>query len=284
MVERVGADLGPRMLLKGKRALVTGAGGRLGRAITAVLVREGAAVAAVDLNQASVEAAVRDHPPERVRALTADVSDKDQVDKAVSAAESALGPVDVLVNSHGIFPNCALLDVTVEEWDRVFVVNTRGTMLTCQALGRRWVERGTHGAIVNISSGAASSARLGGGHYAGSKAAVNLLTHALAIELGPKGIRVNAIEPGLILDEVVDEKNWDGQHPYVRLSVQGTPLGRTGRPEDIAETAAFLASDRSAWTTGAILAVTGGSHCGRTQMPITRGGLVATGESQRGDA
>lgn len=266
------------MLIEGRRALITGAGGRIGRAITEVFLREGAAVAALDLNLAGVQAAIHGQPAERARAFEADVSDEAQVETAVRSAEDSLGPLDILVNCHGIFPNTPVLDVTVDEWDSVFAVNVRGTMLTCRALGRRWVQRGTPGAIVNISSGAATSARVGNAHYAGSKAAVNLLTHTLAIELGPHNIRVNAIAPGLLLDEVVDESNWDERRPYVKLSAQSTPLRRTGRPEEIAEGAAFLACDRSGWTTGAILEITGGSHCGRTQMPPTQA-LVTDGGS-----
>jgi NAD(P)-dependent dehydrogenase (short-subunit alcohol dehydrogenase family) len=142
-------------------------------------------------------------------------------------------------------------------------------MLTCQALARRWVDAGTGGAIVNISSAAATSGRAGGAHYSGSKAAVNMLTRIFAIELGQYGIRVNAIAPGLVLDKVITEESEDN-HPYVNLTLKGTPMGRTGSPFDIAEAAAFLASDRSGWTTGAILEVTGGTHTGRTHMPFTR--------------
>jgi NAD(P)-dependent dehydrogenase (short-subunit alcohol dehydrogenase family) len=156
----------------------------------------------------------------------------------------------------------------VAEWDHTFAVNVRGMMLCCQAVGRRWVQRGTKGSIVNLSSGASRSARPGSAHYAGSKAAVNLLTEVLATELGPQGIRVNAVLPGLVMDEVMAAEDPD-KHPYVNLMLSLTPLGRTGAPLDIAEAVAFLASDRSGWTTGAMLEVTGGSHCGRTNAPLT---------------
>jgi NAD(P)-dependent dehydrogenase (short-subunit alcohol dehydrogenase family) len=163
-----------------------------------------------------------------------------------------------------------VLDVTVEEWDRVFAVNVRGTMLCCQAVARQMVARGARGAIVNVSSGASTSARAGAAHYCGSKAAVNMLTEVLATELGPHGIRVNAVAPGLVLDDVVTKGDRVG-HPYVRDMLAATPLGRTGSPEDIASAVTFLASDRSAWITGEVLYVTGGTHCGRTHMaPATQ--------------
>jgi NAD(P)-dependent dehydrogenase (short-subunit alcohol dehydrogenase family) len=196
------------------------------------------------------------------------VASPEDVELAVAEAESRLGPVDVLVNAAGIFPNHVLVEMPLEEWDRVFAVNVRGTMLACRTLARRWIERGTRGAIVNVSSGAATSARAGSSHYCGSKAAVNMLTHVLAIELGRHGIRVNAVAPGLVLDEVVTAHERD-QHPYIGAMLDATPMGRTGSPDDIAETAAFLASERSAWTTGGIVEVTGGSHCGRPHLAPT---------------
>lgn len=256
-------------LLEGRTALVTGGGGRLGRVIAATLQREGATVAVADLTQEAARGTVAVLPDGSAVAVEGDVADERDVERMVADASEALGPVDVLVNAHGIFPNQPLVDMDVDEWDRVFAVNVRGSMLTCRALARRWLEAGTRGAIVNISSGAATSARAGGSHYTGSKAALNMLTEVLAIELGPHGIRVNAVAPGLILDEVLTEEQED-QHPYVTMMLNGTPLRRTGRPEDVAESVAFLASDRAPWTTGAILYVTGGSHCGRPHVPLTR--------------
>jgi NAD(P)-dependent dehydrogenase (short-subunit alcohol dehydrogenase family) len=104
-------------------------------------------------------------------------------------------------------------------------------------------------------------------HYAASKAAVNMLTEAMAVDLGPYGIRVNAVAPALVLDEVYTSERPE-QPAYINFVIHGTPLGRTGSPADIAEAVAFLASDRSAWTTGAILDITGGAHCARrSQAP-----------------
>ena len=260
------------LLLKDKVALVTGGAGRLGRATAEIFLREGAAVVLADIDAAKVRRVADELGkayPGKLAAVAGDQSNPDDAARFVIEAEQALGLPDVLVNAHGIFPNCPMLEVTVEEWDSVFTVNTRGTMLTCQALARRWIDAGVKGSIINISSGAARSGRPGGGHYSGSKAAVEIMTHIFATELGPHGIRVNAIAPGLVLDNVMTEES-DDAHPYVNLTLRGTPIGRTGSANDIGEAAAFLASDRSEWTTGAILEVTGGTHCGRTHMPLTR--------------
>jgi len=257
--------------LAGRVAMVTGGAGRLGRAISVELAHAGAAVGIVDARADAAAAVVATIVKTGARSTraAADVSKTDDVERAVDAIERELGPIDVLVNVAGIFPNTPLLEMDDDEWDRVFDVNTRGTMVCCRAVARRLVRRGAPGAIVNISSGAATSARAGGAHYTGSKAAVNLLTHVLAIELGPHRIRVNAVAPGLILDEVLRDGGAEDSE-YVRLMLRGTPLRRTGSPEDIAPAVVFLASDRSPWTTGAILEITGGSHCGRPHVPLSR--------------
>jgi NAD(P)-dependent dehydrogenase (short-subunit alcohol dehydrogenase family) len=260
------------MLLENRTALVTGGAGRIGRAIAEVFLREGASVVVADLDGKRVTQFADElsaHYPDKVAAVQGDQSKPEDAARWVAEAEASLGLPDILANAHGIFPNCPMLDVTVEEWDSVFNVNTRGTMLTCQAIARRWIDEKVKGAVVNISSGAAKSGRPGGAHYSGSKAAVESLTHIFAIELGQHGIRVNAVAPGLVLDDILTEESEDA-HPYVNLTLKGTPMGRTGSPFDIAEAAAFLASERSSWTTGAVLEVTGGTHTGRTHMPFTR--------------
>lgn len=258
------------LLVENRTALVTGGAGRLGRVIAATLRREGAQVILADQDPGKLKQVAADEanePP--FGGVVGDVSDEADVARLVAEAEAEVGPIDILVNAHGIFPNMPFLEMTVEEWDRVFAVNVRGSMLTCRALARAWVERGTKGAIVNLSSGASRSARAGGSHYTGSKAAVNMMTEVLAIELGPYAIRVNAVLPGLILDDVMTGENSE-RHPYANMMLRGTPLGRTGMPSDVAEAVVFLASDRSPWTTGAMLEITGGSHCGRTHMPFSR--------------
>jgi NAD(P)-dependent dehydrogenase (short-subunit alcohol dehydrogenase family) len=256
-------------LLAGRTALVTGAGGRLGRRIAAALAREGAVVALADLDASAATSAAATITGEgRVAAFEIDVADEESVERVVAAAELELGELDCLVNCHGYVPNRPLLEMQVDEWDRTFAVNVRGTMLTTRSLARRWVAREVRGAVVNLSSIAARSARAGGSHYCSSKSAVNMLTQAFAAELGPYGIRVNAVAPGLVLDTVIEAPTPDSP-PYVTAMLRATPLGRTGSADEIAEAVVFLVSDRSPYTTGAILEVTGGVHCGRTHMPLS---------------
>lgn len=252
-------------------ALVTGGAGRLGRAICAGLGHEGAKVGVVDRAGTVVDVArglrARGY---RAHAVQADVAEAADVERMLRDVTAALGPVDVLVNAHGIYPNVPLLEMDADEWDRVFSINARGTMLTCQVVARQMQERGAAGRIVNISSAAAESPRAGGAAYCGSKAAVNLLTSVLAIELGPHGIRVNAVAPGLVLDEVYRPGDAH-EYAYVTQSLEGIPLRRTGAPEDIAEAVVFLAGLNNPWLTGAIVPVTGGSHCGRTHVSPSPG-------------
>ena len=171
--------------LEGRVAMVTGGAGRLGRAIATELANAGAAVGVVETKtDAAAELAARLRAQgARSNSATADVSRAANVEAALDLLERELGPIDLLVNAHGIFPNTPVIEMDESEWDRVFDVNTKGTMLTCRALARRLVRRNAPGAIVNISSAAATSARAGGAHYTASKAAVNLLTHVLNVDL-----------------------------------------------------------------------------------------------------
>jgi NAD(P)-dependent dehydrogenase (short-subunit alcohol dehydrogenase family) len=252
--------------------MLTGAGGRLGRPCALAFAEEGARLivtdAAADRLNATAEALQA--AGARVAAIPADVRSDDDVARVVADGSRALGPVDVLVNFHGWVVTNYLVEIAIEDWERTFDVNVKGTMLTCRHVARQMIERGASGVIVNISSGASTSARVGAAHYCGSKAAVNMLTEVLAIELGPHGIRVNAIAPGLFTDEVLRRGEGD-PHPYIRDMLQAIPLGRTGDPLEIAHTVMFLASPEASYIHGEVLYATGGAHCGRTHMAGARG-------------
>jgi NAD(P)-dependent dehydrogenase (short-subunit alcohol dehydrogenase family) len=254
----------------GKVVWLTGGAGRIGPVIAQCFAREGAAVGISDVNVSGAEHATASVRALRGRALavTGDVSLEIDVQRMLAEISEALGPIDILVNCHGVSPNVPLLEMDLATWQLPFLVNTQGCFLTCRAAAGQMVARGARGTIINISSGAARSARPGAAAYCASKAAIDMLTQVLAIELGPHGIRVNAISPGLVTEAPL--QRGQANHPYSNMMIEMTPLGRTGTPADVAEAVLALASERLPWVTGANLEVTGGSHCGRTNAPLTR--------------
>lgn len=252
-----------------RNVLVTGAAGRIGAAIVGAFVGLGDRVVATDHDGAGLAARVAalGAPDGTATTLTADIAEEAAVERLVDTAIATLGRIDLLINCAGIFPNSPVVAMATAEWDRVYNVNVRAPFMLSRAVGRHMLARDIRGGIVNISSGAGSSARTGGSHYCGSKAALEMLTQVMAIELGPRGIRVNAVAPGLIMDEVLQPPVPDGTSPYVAALLEGIPLRRTGRPEDIADAVVFLCSEQAAWITGTIFGVHGGSQAGRTHLP-----------------
>ncbi len=252
--------------------LVTGAGGRIGRAICTLFAAEGAKVACCDLDPARALATAHgiQEAGHTAIAVPGDVADEQQVEAVVEEATRRLAPIDVLVNCAAIFPNCPVVEMDTAEWDRVYAVNLRGPFLLSRAVARRMLARRARGNIINISSTAGESARTGGSHYCGSKAALNMLTHTMAIELAPHGIRVNSVAPGLVMDSVMTL-----EHPpadeYPMALLKGIPIGRTARAEEIARAALFLANnEKASYIIGSIVNVTGGAHAGRAHLPPSR--------------
>jgi 3-oxoacyl-[acyl-carrier protein] reductase len=252
---------------KDHSVLVTGAGAGIGLGIAQAFHGAGARVALGDLQEPGLaRAADKLGRSERVFTHAVDVRDAKSVDAFVQAAERAIGPLTVAVANAGVYPNSPVLDMTVEEWDRVIETNMRGVFLTCQAAARRMIAQGTPGKLITISSGAYNSGRKGAAHYCASKAGVVMFTKVLAMELGQHRINVNCIAPGLItvdrnLNEVSDE--------YVKTLTATIPWGRPGSPEDIARAALFLASPFAEFITGEVLSVDGGSGTGRTYLPYS---------------
>ena len=260
-----------------RNVLITGAAGRIGAAIVATFAGLGDRVVATDHNADGLAAmtAALDRPDGAITTLVADITAEAEVERIVATAIETLGQIDILVNCAGIFPNSPVVAMATAEWDRVYAVNVRAPFMLSRAVGRHMLARQLPGSIVNISSGAGSSARTGGAHYCGSKAALEMLTQVLAIELGPQGIRVNAVAPGLIVDGVLQEPAPEGTSDYVATLLKGIPLRRTGRPEDIANTVVFLCSEGAAWISGSIFGVHGGSQAGRTHLPPSAPALAA---------
>jgi 3-oxoacyl-[acyl-carrier protein] reductase len=245
--------------------LVTGAAAGIGEAIAHAFHAAGARVALGDVREAPLTRAASALGP-GVFAQVVDVRDADSVARFIEAAEKALGPPTVAVANAGIYPNSPVLEMTVEEWDRVMETNVRGVFLTCQTAARRMVANQTAGKLITISSGAYNSGRVGASHYCASKAAVVMFTRVLALELAGRHINVNCIAPGLI---TVNSESSPVSAEYVAALTRQIPWGRAGAPKEIANAALFLASPYAEYMTGEVLAVNGGTSAGRAFLPLS---------------
>lgn len=246
----------------GQVVLVTGGATGLGLAIAEEFGRAGATIALNDLASERVEQAVAMLEEQDIRCLgvAADVRNQEQVQRLVDRVVTELGVPEVAVANAGIYPNTPFLEVSEEEWDRVLDTNVKGVFLTCQTVARVMVTERRAGRIVTIASGAANTAIWGWSHYCASKAAVVMLTRAMALELGGHGIRVNAVLPGYI---DVPEGGAALDEEYRDAARLAAPLGRSGEPADIARAVLLLASPLAGYVNGATLSVDGGSSAGR---------------------
>ena len=246
-----------------RTAVVTGAGSRrgIGRATAHALAAAGYHIAVLDLDKEAAEDAAREVAARhgvQALGLAADVTDADAVDAAIGAVDAALPPIGVLVNNAGITSPTRFLDVSPPEWDKIFEVNVRGSFLVTHRAAAGMAERG-FGRIVFLSS---VSAERGGGVFGGvaysaAKAALLGFARALARELGPSGVTVNSVAPGLI-DTDITQGKLDEQRKTAMIA--DVPVRRIGGVEDVADVIAFLARPESGYLTGATYDVNGGSH------------------------
>jgi NAD(P)-dependent dehydrogenase (short-subunit alcohol dehydrogenase family) len=244
--------------------LVTGAASGIGAGVCELFAAaENAQITAVDVRaRALSELAAR--LPGDVGEIVADLADAGAAEGLVERAWRDRGPVDVVVNAAGIYPATPFLEMTADQWDRVQDVNVRAPMLITAAFGRACAASGRIGSVVNIASGAALRARPGAAHYCTSKAALEMLTKASAVELGPLGVRVNAVSPGFV---TVDSAANPVTEEYAD-AVSANPLGRRGLPLDIARAVRWLVDGEAEWVTGAVLRVDGGASAGTTALPL----------------
>jgi NAD(P)-dependent dehydrogenase (short-subunit alcohol dehydrogenase family) len=250
--------------VRGKVALISGVGGNIGLATARRLSDLGASIAVSDLDQQVAERAAAEVGGV---ALSADVRQAGACRDLVQRVLDALGRLDILVNTAGQSSFASVLDMTDEAWRREIETNLTGSFLIGQAAARAMVAAGRGGRIILFGSTAAESARAGGASHCASKAGVQMLAKVMALELAPHGITVNVVSPGLVPHP---SQASDGSYREAFKSM--VPLGRLGRPEDVAGAVAYLASDAAAWVTGEVLHVDGGFLAGRPLPPTASRG------------
>ena len=246
--------------LKNKVVVITGARRGMGKADALLFAQKGAKVVVSDISQEDCQKVVDQIEKKGGQAIAVkcDVSKKEEVDNLFRKTIEKFGRVDVLVNNAGICEFKPFIDLTEEEWDRTLNINLKGYFLCAQAAAKEMVKQKS-GVIVNIAS--VAMGQLGVGfpnivHYCASKGGIAAMTEALALELAPYNIRVNAIAPGMIETPMIDPVKQDPK------SMEGIlariPLHRVGKPEEIADLVVFLASDKSSYITGSIVVIDGG--------------------------
>lgn len=246
------------MRLQNKKSIVTGGGSGIGQAIARGLASEGAAVVVADLLLDKVLETVESikRTGQTAFGIQADISQRDEVDSMVSKSIDELDGLDILVCSAGISPLNAFLDITEDEWNRVLDVNLKGQFLCGQAVARHMKDAGG-GSIINVTSQLCEVAQPNSVHYAASKGGGKMLTKAMALDLSPFGIRVNAIAPGLTntnMTRLETEEGWAENQQFI----PHIPMGRAARPEEMVGAAVFLASEESSYVNGATIVVDGG--------------------------
>lgn len=254
--------------LQGQHALLTGAGGGIGLAVAGAFVREGARCTIADLGAVAsegVQALALQHPAQ-VHYVTADVTQSDSIESLIAAAHQRFGPITALFNNAAVFDMAPLLESDEAMYQRLFNVNVKGMFFVMQAVLRQMVAHGIEGSVINLASQAGRRGEALVSHYCATKAAVISYTQSAALAMAPHRIRVNGIAPG-----VVDTPMWShvdalfARYEHRALGEKkkavgdAVPLGRMGRPDDIAGAAVFLASDESVYITAQTLNVDGGN-------------------------
>ena len=243
-----------------KVAIVTGASSGIGRATAVLLARNGADVVALGRNENELNS-VRDAAGDgngSVKIHLGDITETSQVDRLISETVAHFGRIDILVNAAGIIKSGNIENTTLDDWDKMMNINLRSVFYVTQKCVPHL--EATKGNIVNVSSVTGTRAFPNVLAYCVSKAAIDQLTRCTALELAPKGIRVNAVNPGVVITNLHKRggMNDDDYEKFLDNARNTHPIGRPGKPEEVAELIDFLASDRASWITGVTYAIDGG--------------------------
>lgn len=248
---------GNTVLLEGKTAVVTGGPGGLGRAIASAFLAQGANVVLTDISETALDRARADlDAGDKLISVTGDVSSASDVKMAGAAAVNQFGSLDIWVNNAGFTRDATMRRMTEDEFDDVIRVHLKGAWLGTREAAAIMREQDGGGSIVNMSSISGKVGMIGQSNYSAAKAGIVGLTKAAAKEVAHLGVRVNAIQPGLIrsaMTEAMPQRIWDQKLAEI-------PMARAGEPSEVASVALFLASDLSSYMTGTVLEVTGGRH------------------------
>lgn len=239
-------------LLEGRTAVITGAARGIGYVIAETFIAHGAQVVLGDVDAAEVAAAA-ERLGDAARGQACDVTAAEQVEALIALADSSSGPLDIMVNNAGITRDATMRTMTEQQFDDVIAANLKGSWLGMKIAAQRMRDAGG-GSIVNVSSLSGKVGMVGQTNYSAAKAGVVGMTKAAAKEVAHLGIRVNAVQPGLIrtpMTEAMPQKAWDGKMAEI-------PMGRPGEPAEVASVVLFLASDLSSYMTGTVQEITGG--------------------------
>lgn len=247
--------------LKAKVAIITGARRGMGKSHALTLAKAGAKVVVSDISQEDCQKIVKEIEKNKGEALAVkcDVSKKEEVDNLVKKTIARFGKVDVLINNAGICQFKPFLELSEEEWSRTIDINLKGYFLCAQAAAKEMVKKKSGGVIINIASVAMGQQGIGLpniAHYCASKGGIVGMTEALAVELAPYNIRVNAVSPGMIETPMIDSVKQDPKTMEAMLT--RVPMHRVGKPEEVSNLVLFLASDASSYMTGSTVVIDGG--------------------------
>ncbi|NHN31086.1 SDR family oxidoreductase [Paenibacillus sp. S3N08] len=244
----------------GKKVIITGAAGIFGTWIAQAFAKEGAILCLTDVREQELHALAADPLLKGCELLLhpTNLLDPESIKELVSLVEKEWSAPDILINNAGTYHRQTLLDMPLEEWDKVMALNVSAPFLLTQQFAKLMIKDEIKGSIINIGSGASLNVQVGGGHYSTTKAALSMLTRAYSLELAPYQIRVNTVGPGFAPGSVVSHLGDD----YVENMVSSIPMGRTSGPNDAPQAILYLCSEQASFITGTTLFVDGGKTAG----------------------